>query len=446
MDNVTPPKSELHRSIWSFTWPMMLSNLSTPLLGLVDTAILGHLGDPSYLAAVGVGSGLITLLYWAFSFLRMGTTGLTAQAYGAANPDLAAHILLRSLCMALTIGLLISSVGQWLLPIGAAIVGEKPEIVGLASDYGAIRLYSAPAALMTYAIVGWLLGQQQPKLPLIIMVITNLANVALDYLFILHFDMKSDGAALASVCAEYLGLSIALGCLLLVHRRVFAQWRDAALDKWSSYQQILRVNGHLFLRTITLMLCLLFFTAQGARQGEEMLAANTILMNLLLAMAYGLDGIANAAEALVGQSVGRRRQKEFYRVCLGCTQWAAVLALGFALVFALGKPLITSLFTNISTVEELVGIYYNWLVLLPLVAVWCYLLDGIFIGSGHTRAMRDTMLIASIFVYLPIWYFTQSLGNHGLWLAFLSWKLARGVGLAVIFWHNSRCHKWWPAT
>ena len=432
----------LHQDIWSFTWPMVLTNLSIPLLGLVDTAILGHLDDARYLGAVAIGGSVIGLFYWAFSFLRMGTTSLSAQAFGAGGNVGARHILLRAMVIGLIIGLAITLLLPPFVPSIVNLVGHNLESMALASSYTSIRLYSAPAALITYAIVGWFLGQQQPKVPLIILVGTNFSNIALDWLFIIVLELNSDGAAMASVIAEYIGLGLGIGCLLYFNPRIFSLWKEAGLSQLAAYQQLINVNRHLFVRTVVLLLTFMFFTAQGAQQGDETLAANAILMNLLLAVAFGLDGVAHAAEALTGKAVGGKKLDVFYATCQGCCQWSLVIAGIITTLFLIGETQLQNLFTDIDAVKNIIGEYYIWLVMLPLVSVWSYLLDGIFVGAGKSKAMRDSMLLASIFVYAPVWYFSRELGNHGLWLAFVAWNLARSVSMGWLFFRFSHNREW----
>jgi MATE family multidrug resistance protein len=432
----------LHQDIWSFTWPMILTNLSIPLLGLVDTAILGHLDDARYLGAVAIGSSVIGLIYWAFSFLRMGTTSLSARAFGAGDQIGAQNTLLRAVTIGLIIGFAITLLIPAVIPFIVNLVGHNPESSALASSYVHIRLFSAPAALITYAIVGWFLGQQKPTVPLIILVGTNFTNIALDWFFIILLELNSDGAAIASVIAEYIGLALGIGCLLYFNPRIFSRWKDSGQNKLAAYQELFNVNRHLFVRTVILLITFMFFTAQGAQQGDDILAANAILMNLLLVVSFGLDGVAHAAEALTGKAIGAKKLAVFYATCQGCFQWSLVIACLITALFFISETQLQNLFTDIAAVSSIVGQYYIWLVMLPLVSVWSYLLDGIFVGAGKSKAMRDSMLLASIFVYAPVWYFSQDLGNHGLWLAFVTWNLARSVSMGWLFFRFSRKRNW----
>lgn len=441
MHSSKPPLAAPHRDIWALAWPMILSNISIPLLTLVDTALLGHLQHPRYLGAVAVGGNIIGLVYWAFSFLRMGTTGLSAQSYGAGRGRDNATICQQALLLGLVIG---AAVWALSAPVVAASIGfmeAGPEVSALAAQYCDIRMFSAPAVLMTYAMVGWFIGRQNTRVPLILVVSTNCLNVGLDILFIQIFDLNSRGAAWATVISEYVGVAIGLGLTLRELRRGPRPVAGQLLN-WRAYRDMLLVNRHLFVRTLALLFCFLFFVAQGSRQGEIILAGNAILLNLLLATAYGLDGFANAAEALTGKAVGARRIDAFYAACRGCLWWCAITALGFTLGFALLKPWLLPLFTSIPEVLTVAGAYYPWLVFLPLVSVWSYFFEGVFIGATRGRLMRDTMLFSTLLVYLPVWYASRELGNHGLWLAFFCWNIARGISQACGFYWLSRRDLW----
>lgn len=430
------------RRVWDFAWPMILANVSVPLLSLVDTAILGHLGDPRYLSAVAVGSSLIGLAYWAFSFLRMGTTAHAGRACGRGDTAAATVILQQSLMTGLAIGLLIPAIAAPLLPTAVRWMGAAGTVGHLAGEYSLIRLASAPATLMTYAVVGWLIGQQHPKLPLAIVVSSNLANIVLDYVLVMQLGLNSRGAAIGSLIAEYIGLAVGLICAARLLRGGLLAEIGRHVTRWRDYAAMMTINRHLFVRTVTLLLSFLFFTAQGTRQGEVVLAANAVLMNLLLATAYAMDGFAHAAEGLAGNAAAGGRLAQFYAVCRACALWSLLTAGLCTVIFAASGDDLARLFTDIPAVRATIGHYYPWLVALPLIAVWSYLLDGIFVGTGRSAAMQNTMLLSALAVYLPVWYATRSLGNHGLWFAFTAFTAARGVTLAWVFVKVSRCRDW----
>ena len=422
---------------------MIISNLSIPMLGLFDTAILGHLENAVYLAAVAVGSTILSLLYWGFGFLRMGTTGITAQARGANNHDQSHLILAQSMLLGLCLGLLVLCISPWALQYGLLLIGPPAGAAQLAFDYSQIRIFSAPVVLINYAIIGWLIGRQNTRWPLILVLFTNGINILLDLVFIIGLKMNCAGAAYATLIAEYCGCGLGLWMVQRLLRKDPGQLHFQRLWRWQNYHQLLLINRHLFVRTLTLLSCLAFFTAQGSRQGDVVLAANTIIMNLLLLTSFGLDGFAHAAEALVGNAVGKRNHTEFINICYTCGIWSLAAAIVFSLFYwVLGPVLILGL-TSIEEVRLQASLYLPWLLVLPLVAIWSYLLDGIFIGATQTAAMQTTMLLSAGLVYLPCWYFTQSWGNHGLWFAFISFNAARGLSLAMYFHRYNQRQCWW---
>jgi MATE family multidrug resistance protein len=438
--SMTQPNS--HQRIWQLAWPMILSNLSVPLLGAVDTAILGHLDSPGYLGAVAIGASVLSLLYWSFGFLRMGTTSLVARACGREDQDGARLLLAQSILLGALLGALLLALQALIIPLAVHLMNPTGEVAALARSYLHIRLFSAPATLINFALIGWFIGQQDTRGPLLILVATNLLNIILDWLLIVVLGLNSDGAALASVIAEYTGLALALWLVRSKLMQLGGRMPWPHLGQVSAYLPLLQVNRHLFVRTLCLLGVFVFFTAQGARQGETILAANAILLQFLLLASHGLDGFAHAAEALTGKAIGSRNLREFFQVCRATTLWALIVALLMTLVFALGRPLLLPLFSNIDEVLALGYSYYLWVCLLPLIGVWAYQLDGIFLGSGKTAAMQYTMLIAVVLVFAPLWWLTRHWGNHGLWLSFSLFNLSRGLLMGACFGYYTCREKW----
>jgi MATE family multidrug resistance protein len=434
--------SDLDHKIWRIAWPAIVSNISIPLLGLIDAAILGHLGDSRYLGGVAIGSALLSFLYWGFGFLRMGTTGLVARAHGAGDEGRAILVLGQSLVLAQLLAALVLLLHPLWLALGFQLMAPQAELEPLARSYAEIRIYSAPAVLATYAIVGWFIGRQDTRWPMFFVVLTNSANILLDVLFILGLGLGSDGAAMATVCAEYLGLALALWALWRTlperpGRELLRQLRELA-----AYRALLRSNRHLFVRTVCLLASFAFFTAMGDKLGAATLAANTLMMHLIMLAAYGMDGFAFAAEGLAGESLGARRLDTFHR-CVGrCALWCGVSAALVSMALALSHPLLFGLLTDIAEVQHLLRQYLWWLLALPLVAAPSYLLDGVFIGAAESRAMMLTMLFSALLVYLPAWYLTRDWGNHGLWLAFTLFNGARGLSLGWWYRRLSRQGSW----
>jgi len=435
----------INHKIWGIAWPAILSNISIPLLGLVDAAILGHLGSTEYLGAVAIGGALLSFLYWGFSFLRMGTTGLVAKAMGAGKEQEAALILAQSCILAVALALAVIVLHPLWLGLGFILMAAESGVSALADSYATIRIFSAPAVLLTYAIVGWFIGRQNTRWPMLIVVLTNAVNIGLDFLLIIKLQMFSDGAAIATVIAEYMGCVVAL----------YGVWRNLPhargpkfydqLKSWPAYQRLLRSNRDLFVRTVCLLFSFAFFTAMGDKLGGNVLAANTLMMQLVLMAAYGMDGFAFAAEALSGNRLGARDLPGFYQSVRYCSFWCAVAALLMSLIFLLFHSQLFGLMTNIASVQEILGQFVPWLILLPLVAAPSYLLDGVFVGSTETRYMMRTMIFSVFVVYLPLWYLTRDFGNHGLWFAFCAFNGARGISLYLCYRQISKNGRWLPA-
>lgn len=437
---------QLDHKIWAIAWPAILSHISVPLLGLVDSAILGHLGTPSYLGAVAIGAALLSFLYWGFSFLRMGTTGLVARAEGAGDHVGSLLILYRSALLALAIAALVVILHRPLLSLGMLLMSPQADLLPLAESYTRIRIASAPAVLVTYTVIGWFIGRQNSRWPMVIVVLTNVTNIGLDFLFIMGLGMASDGAAIATVIAEYLGCGLALWAVWRAHPGTLPSNLKKDLVDVSAYKLLLRSNRHLFLRTVSLLFSFAFFTAQGENLGAETLAANTLLMQLMMLAAYGMDGFATAVEGLAGQRLGARDLPGFQLAVGRCALWTLAAALLVSGAFAVLQVPLVQLLTNISAVRELMWDYLPWLIVLPLLAAPSYLLDGVFIGAAETRYMMTTMLQSIGLVYLPLWFLTRDLGNHGLWLAFTAFNLARGVTLYYWFRRLSREQRWLQPT
>ncbi|MDL0432999.1 MATE family efflux transporter [Marinobacter sp. TBZ242] len=419
----------------------MLTNLTVPLLGLVDTAVLGHLDTPEYLGAVAIGANLFSILYWTFGFMRMGTTGLAAQAWGKRDEFAQIALLLRSVLLASGIGLLLILFHQPLIRLGLHLMNPSERVAALAAEYASIRIWSAPAVLCQYTLVGWLIGTQLPKGPMVMLIVANGLNIVLDIFFVTGLGWNSRGVAMATVLAEY--SAAAIGFRMVLARMPAGQGFTRALfGQLEDYLKILRVNRYIMVRTIALLLVLAFFTAQGARQGDTILAANAVLITFLLVISNGLDGFANAAEALIGEAVGKKSRSQFrnvFRVAFRWSLWGSML---FTIAFVLGGRFLISLLTSIDEVRTTAWIYLPWLWMLPLASVWGFLLDGVFIGATRTRDMQNTMLFSALAVFLPVWWLTTEWGNHGLWFSLICLMLSRAASMGWLFMNHSRHDRW----
>jgi MATE family multidrug resistance protein len=426
---LSPKRLPNNRDMWRIAAPMILSNISVPLLGMVDTAVVGHLESPSYLGAVAIGGTIFTFLYFGMNFLRMGTTGIAAQSYGAEDWDglrvSLGQALLVSLAIALAILILQIPIGK----IAIALLGGDAETQQHAATYFFIRVWSAPGTLANFALIGWFLGTQNARIPLLIFLTINITNIVLDLVFVVGLGMKVEGVALASVIAEYTGLAVGAAFAVSSLRKHRGQSPLVRLTNLSAYKAFFSVNANLFLRSMALMFTFAWVTAQGARLGPAILAANAVLMNFQNLTALGLDGIAHAAEAMVGRAVGQK-DKEALRHTVNLTlRWSAIFAVGFTIAYFFAGPLIVCILTDLPEVRETAMIYLPWLIASPLISVWCFLYDGVYVGMTRAREMRNIMIFSTVAVFLPLWFLTQPFGNHGLWFALMAFMASRGIGM-----------------
>jgi len=410
---------------------MILSNISAPLLGMVDTGVTGHLDNSMYLGAVAIGSTIFGFLYTGMNFLRMGTTGIAAQRYGADDNDGLRVALGQAVIVSLLVAFALIAAQVPIGRLAMNLLGPEPAVETSALQYFGIRIWSAPGTLANYVLIGWFLGLQNARVPLLIFLTINLTNIVLDLFFVLGLGMKVDGVALASVIAEYSGLLVGLGFAASALRKRAGHWPFARLFNVRAYAAFFAINAHLFVRTMALMFTFGFVTAQGARLGGVILAANAVLMNLQTLTAFALDGIAHAAEALVGKAVGQKNREALERSVRLSLKWSVIFALGFCAIYVAFGPLLIRTLTDLPDVREAAMRFLPWLIVSPIVSVWSFLYDGVFVGATRARAMRDIMLFSTVFIFLPAWFLLQGFGNHGLWLAFTLFMASRGVGMHI---------------
>lgn len=421
-----------HRMVLAITVPIVISNLSTPLLGLADTAVMGRMGDPKYIGAVALGALVFTMVYWTFGFLRMGTTGLTAQAEGAGDGEEIRAALGRALLIAGSIGLALILL-QW--PVAAAafvLLDGGEDVERLARQYFDIRIWSAPAALANYAIAGWFIGLGRAKTALVLQIFLNLVNLFFNIWLALGLGWGVAGIAagtlIAEVSAALLGLALAAQALKLYP----GIWTRARLLDAARLARTITVNRDIMIRTVVLLLSFAWFTAKSAEAGTVILAVNSILLQFVTACAFFLDGFALAAETLTGKAAGARDLRAFDRAAGLSTLWAAgISALLTLLLFAGGGAAIDFL-TLDAAVRETARLYLVWAALLPVLSVWCYQLDGIFIGATQSAEMRNAALASSL-LFLALWWFFLPYGNHGLWAALTGFNLMRAFTLGYYY-------------
>jgi len=419
-----------HRTVLSIALPMILSNISQPVIGLVDTAVVGHLDQVKYLGAIAVAGAVFAFLFTIFNFLRMSATGRAAQFFGAEDEPGMGRVLGQGLALSVLLGMALI-LAQWpIAGAGFGLMAAEPAVTLEAQRYFAIRIWAAPFVLADFVLVGWFIGLHRARAALALNLVLNITNILLDLLFVPVLGMTTDGVALASLIAEILAMCVGL----VIAFRYMGGWRmirDAGrLFPGHELMLLLRMNRDLLIRTVALMSVFLFFTAQGARQGEILLAANTILLQYLALLAYALDGFAQAAEAMVGKVIGAGRRDSLrgvLRLTAGWSFWVAAGIAGFIGVF--GDAMVR-LLTSIPEARAAAHVYLPWLVLTPLVAVWPFWLDGVFIGATWSREMRNSMVM-SVLLFFLIWKLATPLGNHGLWLSMILFFAVRGVTLGM---------------
>jgi len=418
----------MHREILRLAGPNILSNLSIPLLGMVDTALMGRLESEVYIGAIALGSILFNFIYWGFGFLRMGTTGMTAQAFGAGDDREGTAIMGRGLLVALAgSGLLIALQGG-LAWIGFGLLQGDADVERLARSYFLIRIYAAPATLCLYVLHGWFLGMQNARYPMILTVFVNLLNIGFNLLFVFRFGMKADGVALGTVFAQWLGLGLGIRLLLRRYRPRLRLFDWARVKNWLALRRFFAINGDIFVRTMLLVFSFAFFTSASAAVDSLTLAANQILLQYQMLMSYGVDGFAFAAESLVGRFKGEGDRLRMRNVVRRLLVWGGGLGGGFGVFYLVfGKPLL-AVFTDQAAVIAAAAPYIPWQAAISLAGAVAFLWDGIFIGATASAPLRNSMLIATLAVFLPAYYLLfPALGNHGLWLAMLLFMIARGV-------------------
>jgi len=412
--------------------PIILANIGQPLLGAVDTAVMGHQPSPAYIGGVAIGALIFSFLYWAFGFLRMATTGFVAQARGASDHQEIRDIALRAALLALVLGLAVVALQIPARIIAFWAVEATPRVEALAGAYFDIRVWGAPATLLIYVCIGWLIAMERTALVLALTLFMNGLNIGLDLLFVPVLGWGIEGVAWATLIAEVTTAIIGVTVIAHLHRRLDGRWRlRGLLSDREKVVGLLQANSDIFIRTLCLIFAFAWFTAQGARLGETVLAANAVLFHFFLFIGHGLDGFAFAAEALVGGAIGRKDRAN-YRVAIRLTTlWAGIVAAGFALVYLAAGELIIDTLTDLPEVRALAREYLPWVILIPLAGVWSFQLDGIYIGATRTREMRNGMIIA-LGVYLAAGYaLLHFLGNNGLWLALYVYLIVRALTLYV---------------
>ena len=433
----------MHKEILSLAIPSIVTNITVPLLGLVDVAIVGHMGDASYIGAIAVGTMMMNVICWLFGFLRMGTSGMTSQAYGRGDSKEAATILFQAIALGAAIGILFVLFQPLLLRLFLFFMRPSDEIRAFASVYFHVCVFGLPAALVMYGLTGWFIGMQDTRTPMTVSIFQNIVNIMTSLLLVYVFGMKVEGVALGTLTAQYSGLLLALYIL----RRKYASHYQLLFSQFTlmpgdyssfSYKHTLnrffRVNRDIFLRTLFLVAVNAAFTSVGSRQGDVILAVNTLLFQFFTLYSYIMDGFAYAGEAICGKYYGAGNAPSFHACIRRLFVWGVIMTVVYTAAYYFGANDILHVLSNEQTVIEASEPYLLWVALIPVAGMGAFIWDGVFIGITDSRGMLLSCFVAAIVFAIMLTLFFTTMGNHALWLALLSYLLARGVMQTMLFW------------
>ena len=416
-----------NREILQIALPSIVSNITVPLLGLIDVTIVGHLGAASYIGAIAVGGMLFNIIYWIFGFLRMGTGGMTSQAYGRGDEAEMMRLLTRSTGVGMLIALTLIVLQYPIERTAFSLIETTPEVERLAATYFRICIWGAPAVLGLYSFSGWFIGMQNSRYPMFIAITQNIVNILMSLVLVYGLEMKIEGVAIGTLVAQYAGWLMAIGLWMhrYKHLRPYAELRSLT-DK-GAMRRFFQVNRDIFLRTLCLVSVTVFFTSAGAAQGEVILAVNTLLMQLFTLFSYIMDGVAYAGEALAGKHIGADNRPALRTMVRQLFVWGIALALAFTLIYGIGGEGFLSLLTNEESVITASSTYFYWVLAIPFAGFAAFLYDGIFIGATATGLMLRAMFVASVAFFLIYFGCREAMGNHALWLAFITYLSLRGI-------------------
>jgi MATE family multidrug resistance protein len=410
--------------------PNIISNITIPLLGLVDMILMGHLSSPIYIGAIALGGTIFSVLYSFFSFLRAGTTGFTAQAYGAKDTSEESYSLYRSMTIAVLAFLLILCIQKPIAKLSLTLLDGSDDLKNLAITYFFVRIWAAPANMLLYCFNGWFIGMQNTKIPMAIAIIINVLNIAFSIFFVIVMNQDVVGVALGTVIAQYCGLLTAFIFLFTKYKKHLIKIDVHILLNINKLKRFFKVNTDLMIRSILLVFTIAFFTNQSAKLGDNILSVNMILLQFFYIFSYFTDGFAYAGEALVGKFIGARDSENLRSVVMHLFKWGALISVPFAILYALFPTTFVKMISDNPVIISEIRPYYIYMVLIPIITFAAFLWDGIYIGATASKAIRNTMIISSVMIFLPMWHFLTPLwNNHGLWIAFLGFMIARGVSM-----------------
>ena len=424
---------QINRQILRIALPSIVSNITVPLLGLVDVAIVGHMGDAVYIGAIAVGSMIFNVIYWIFGFLRMGTSGMTSQWFGRRDLADVVRLLLRSLTVALVVAALIILFRYPLLSLALAVVSPSPDITVFVRTYFSICVWGAPAMLCLYGLTGWFIGMQNTRIPMFISIMQNVVNIAASLSLVYVFGMKVEGVALGTLIAQYAGLFAAVLFLFISYGRLRNHYSAVGLFDFQAMCRFFSVNRDIFIRTLFIVAVNLFFLSAGASHGAVVLAVNTLLMQLFTLFSYVMDGFAYAGEALCGRYYGARNERMFLSAVRHLFMWGLILAVAYTSLYASGGSAFLSLLTDDSSVIASSAAYFPWAVAIPAVGMAAFVWDGVFIGVTATRGMMLSSIVSAL-LFFGVYLSLRGLwGNHALWFAFIVYLASRSVIQTLLF-------------
>lgn len=429
-------QENIHKSILRLTLPAVISNISVPLLGLVDSTIVGHMGSSIYIGTVALGTTIFNMVYWIFSFLRMGTTGLVAQAHGQEDPQRMNTVLRKALLAGMVISALLLIHQSQLLNMATMIMQPNPETAAQLRIYFRICIWGAPAVLGQYCLNGWFIGAQDTRSPMFVALFQNIVNILISLVLVYALGWKMEGVATGTMVAQWAGLGLCI--LFMLKHRVTLNTPTQHESMPVLWKEFLAINRDLFLRTLCLVCVTVYFVRAGSMQGSDILAANALLMQLFIIYSYITDGLANAGEALSGRYTGACDRHGLVQCVLALFLWSVIITAIFTLTYIFAGEWIIRFFTDIPRVLFLANLFLPWVYMIPIVAMQAMVWDGVFIGMTYTRGMLLSIVVGAI-VFFAVYLSTKSfLRNDALWMAFLSYLFARGIVQTLLATHKLR--------
>ncbi len=417
----------MDKRIFRLAIPNIITNITVPLLGMIDIAIAGHLGSAVYIGAIALGATIFNMIYWNFGFIRMSTSGFVSQAYGARNFGEAMNILIRSLGVGIGIGLLIVVLQYPIGKLALSLIKSGAESISYVETYFKIAVWAAPAVLGTYALSGFFIGMQNAHTPMIIAIINNILNIILSFSFVYGFNMKIEGIALGTMLSQIITFIISVVMWQKLYGRLSKYTVKSSIFERNAIRKFFKVNGDVFVRTFLLTLVTTFFTFVSSQMGDMILAANALLMQFFMLFSYFMDGLAYAGEALTGRFTGAQNPLLLRNMLKRLFFWGFVISAFSAIIYIFFPSQILNILTNDKEVIEVTKSFITWTVLIPITGFAAFLWDGVFIGATASKEMRNAMVFSSFTFFICYYISTPYMGNNGLWLSFILYLIVRGV-------------------